>query len=108
MRLDQAVRISLLLEKTYDSFVKRNRPIAETDKAFHPRRPPNIMKFCRQVNPDKEIIGEKRDDSFSFFCYSDEIEAREENFKTPHAKMKLCLFLPMWLSINHIPISRYV
>ena len=60
------------------------------------------------MNPDEEIVGKKWDDSFSFLGYPDEIEAREENLKTLHAEMKLCLFLLMWLGVNHIPISRYV
>ena len=66
------------------------------------------MKFRRQVNSDKEIIGKKRDDSFSFFGYSDKIEARKEDIKILHAQMKLRLFLFMWFTVNHIPVSLYV
>ena len=66
------------------------------------------MKFRWEVNSDKEIIRKKRDDSFSFFGYSDKIEARKENIEILHAQMKLRLFLFMWFTVNHIPISLYV
>jgi hypothetical protein len=106
--LNQPVAIGLLLEKSYDPFVERNRPIAETDQAFHPRRPNNVMKLGREMKLDKEIIGEKWDDSPSIFSYSDEIQAWKKNLETFHAQMKLRLFLFMWFTVNHIPISLYV
>src|SRR5262245_15126752 len=104
--LNYSFRVGLLPQKIYDPFIERDRFVAETDDALHARGPTNIMKFRREMNPDKQIIRKERDDSFSFFCYSDKIEAREKNLEILHAQMKLCLFLSMWFTINHIPISR--
>jgi hypothetical protein len=60
------------------------------------------------VNPNEKIVGEKRDDSFSFFGYSDEVEPWKEDVEIFFAQMKLRLFFLMRLTVNHIPISSYV
>ena len=60
------------------------------------------------MNANKEIIGKKRNDSFSFFGYPEKIETRKENIQPFHAQMKLRLFLFMRFTINHIPISLVI
>jgi hypothetical protein len=66
------------------------------------------MKFSWKVNSNEKIVGEKRYNSFSFFGYSDEIKAREKDVEILHAQVELRLFLFMWFTVNHIPVSLYV
>ena len=66
------------------------------------------MDLRLEMNPDKEIIGEKRDDSFSSFGYSEKIKARKKDVQALHAEVKLRLFFFMWFTVNHIPVSLNV
>jgi hypothetical protein len=105
---DQSLTVRLLLEKIHDIIVERDWPFAETDDAFDPRRPDDIMKFGCEMETHKDIVGEKRDDSFSFFGDPDQIETWKENVEAFQAQMKLRLFLFMRFTVNHIPVSLFI